>query len=87
MAEIIRVDGSREKIEKEKLTLEFMQQIVDGWIEIVGFPNGQALVCNEEGKLRNLPINKTATEIWKFHYGNTDVIAGDIILAEPGEIE
>ena len=38
--------------------LEAMQYEVDGYIETVTFPSANAvLVCNEEGKVKNYPIN------------------------------
>lgn len=86
MARIIKIDGSEEKVTK-KLTLEYMQEIVGGWIQVVSFPNGDQLVCNEEGKLKGLPVNKKATELWKSHYGNTDIIVGNVIIAKFDEID
>lgn len=38
-------------------TLEAMQQIVGGYIESVSFQR-EAVICNEEGKLRDLPYNR-----------------------------
>jgi hypothetical protein len=86
MAQIIKTDGTIETINKNKLTLSFMQETVGGYIEIV--PLGKKLlVCNEEGKLKNLPLNEKATQIWEAVYGKTDQIVGNIILAKQGEIE
>jgi hypothetical protein len=43
------------------ITLEYMQSVVDGYIEIADqIPAGSVMLqvwCNEEGKLRNLPLN------------------------------
>ena len=53
--------------------LDVFQQAVDGYIETI--PCGDALiVCNEEGKLRNLPVN--------FRYMNVypDYICGTVIV-------
>ena len=36
-------------------TLEALQEIVGGYIEIVSFPKDLIVVCNEEGRLRGLP--------------------------------
>ena len=38
-------------------TLEAMQQIVGGYIESVSFER-EALICNEKGKLLDLPFNR-----------------------------
>ena len=38
-------------------TLEALQGLVDGYIETVAVATDCVLICNEEGKLRNLPAN------------------------------
>jgi hypothetical protein len=38
--------------------LEEFQAIVDGWIETVSFTGELLIICNEEGKIRNLPVNR-----------------------------
>ena len=38
-------------------TLANLQRNVGGYIETVTFPDGLVVICNEEGKLRNLPEN------------------------------
>lgn len=87
MAKIIRVDGSEEIVDKEKLTIEFMQKIVGGYIQIVPMGFDAYMVCNEEGKLKHLPINIIATKIWEMFYGETDIITGNIIFANKEEID
>lgn len=37
--------------------LRFMQNFVGGNIETVASPSGYVLICNEEGLLKDLPIN------------------------------
>ncbi len=59
-------------------TLEAMQEIVGGYIQAVyPFPDEVALVCNEEGKLEGLPLNRAlgdkAGEIY-------DIISGTFFL-------
>jgi hypothetical protein len=83
MAKIIRVDGTEEPIEGE-LTLELMQGVVGGYIEIAYMQDGRMIVLDEEGKLKNKPVNEAATIL----YNNpNDFIVGDIILANEGEID
>lgn len=38
-------------------TLENFQRTVEGFIEIVPFTSDAVIVCNEEGRLRDLPFN------------------------------
>ena len=40
-------------------SLENLQKTVGGYIETVTLDNGVVLICNEEGKIRNMPYNFT----------------------------
>ena len=48
----------------EQMTLKEMQDAVGGYIEIVYDDGDMQIVCNEEGKLMDLPENEKATDIW-----------------------
>ena len=55
-------------------TLESMQETVGGLIQAVyPFEDSAALICNDEGKLMNLPMNRYVPEI-------RDVICGTFFL-------
>ena len=58
--------------------LESMQKIVGGSIQAVyPFDEPVALICNEEGKLLNLPLNRTLRD----DVGNVyDIISGTFFL-------
>ena len=44
-------------------TLEAMQEVVDGYMQAVyPFEEPVALICNEEGKLNGLPLNRALWE-------------------------
>lgn len=59
----------------EKFTLEELQAVVGGYIEIVTLPDRSLLVCHEEGRLRQLPLNKPASFIAnRIILGNVAVI-------------
>ena len=45
-------------------TLEEMQKFVGGYIEVVYASNGDQIVLDEEGRLKEKPINKEASEYW-----------------------
>ena len=66
-------------------TLEAKQKLVDGWIEMVCPPNHKddaVLICNEEGKLLNLPWNRPLTmENGKMY----DVICGSFLVVRAPE--
>lgn len=51
--------------------LEMLQSMVDGPIELLPLSDTAEIVCNEEGKLRNLPANRRITN---------DVLAGRFII-------
>ncbi len=67
------------------LDLETMQAAVGGYIEIQKSKDGKYdIVMNEEGKLRSLPINKLATNLYDHP---DDYIVGDVIIAPVGLID
>lgn len=45
-------------------TLKALQEAVGGYIETVTLDNGVVLICNEEGKLRDMPYNFTLRRIY-----------------------
>lgn len=45
-------------------TLEALQEAVGGYIETVTLDNGLVLICNEEGKLRDMPYNFTHRQMF-----------------------
>lgn len=62
-------------------TLENLQGFVGGYIEaIYPFDDSVAIVCNEEGKLDGLPLNRTIFT----DYGK-DIIAGNFLVIGTGE--
>ena len=65
---VLKKVGEEPKIMNVENTLEAKQKLVNGWIEVVSVTDDILLVCNEEGKLENLPPNLL------FDY---DYIAGD----------
>ena len=67
---------------EEKPTLEELQKLVGGYIEILYSPDGKQIVINEEGKMQGLPINYEATKIWLGTKHWHDVIVGDAVVLE-----
>lgn len=75
-------------------TLEELQKIVGGYIEIIRPPskNGAILVINEEGKLNNLPVNKLASEMWQENCSKgseraLDYVVGNVLLCHESQLE
>lgn len=79
---LVQVDGSL--VEKDFEGLEDLQSMVGGHIEMIWLGNsGQIAYINEEGKLRNLPLNNRATQIaidmgTQFRLG--DYIVGNMVI-------
>jgi len=62
------------------------QALVGGLIEIFPLEDGRILVCNESGKLEQLPVNVEATVIFRQTYRTRDVIVGDVFICKNSEI-
>ena len=66
------------KVEEIENTLEAKQAIVGGYIQaIYPWEDEIALICNEEGKLLNLPLNRL---LWDEDGNLIDYIAGTFII-------
>lgn len=64
------------------LTLEYLQGQVEGYIEAVR-PGDITIYINEEGKLKGLPINTRATELWwelDERFRGYDVLCGNVVV-------
>ena len=63
-------------------TLKDMQEFVSGYIEVVYLNKESMMIIDEEGKIKDKPINKEATDIAHKHQAifNTDYIAGDAMI-------
>ena len=90
MAKIYRTNGDVEIIEPKNGTdfqLEELSAIVGGYIECLNLTTDWSLlVCNEEGKLMNLPYNERATDLAR-NNGYNDYIVGDVLICKTGEVK
>lgn len=82
---VINHDGTTQNLPDGELSLEFMQSVVGGYIEIAHIGNDMLLVCNEEGKLIGLPFNTAATVFCAAH-GFNDTIVGNVIICDKNKI-
>jgi len=90
-ANIIAPDGSERIVrpsDKKKFSLTELQHYVDGLIEIVqlrpGYGGGTAY-CNEEGKLKNLPVNRRAGDMACICAD--DFIVGNFVIVKKEEVK
>lgn len=81
---ILRVEQYKPPFVKEiDPGLESLQSEVDGWIEtIYPFEDDIALICNEEGKINGLELNRALRDENGEVY---DVIAGPFLIVGCGE--
>lgn len=60
---------------QEEPDLETIQKTVEGYFTIVPLLNNKMMYVNEEGALKNLPVNQKASEIAGFKiYGKVLII-------------
>tara|TARA_R110000822_G_scaffold90457_1_gene209075 strand:+ start:3358 stop:3600 length:243 start_codon:yes stop_codon:yes gene_type:complete len=79
MATLLKSDGSKqEKVNVS--TLKSMQDMVGGYIEFIYLPKSKILIVDEEGRLKNYPLNQQASELCG------QLIVGDVILADNSEV-
>jgi len=62
----------------ESPSLADAQKFVGGWVEVVQVNDG-ILIIDEEGKLKDKPVNEVASKMYADKYGDADIIVGDAI--------
>lgn len=90
MAQVIKSSG--EVIETQPangtdFSLEELQTIVGGYIEVVSLRDGRLIVCDEQGKLKGKEHNQKATLIYQTNVPNWDHLVGDVLLCDVDEIK
>lgn len=84
MAKLLYADGRIKTVKPKdgkKFSLKELQQYVEGYIEIVHTPDGELLICNEEGRLQGLRPNLNATNAVQ------QLIVGNAVLCNPDQID
>lgn len=79
----LKTDGTKRGIETDTpLSLEDLQELVGGYIEFFEYNDREVGCCNEEGLMKNLPLNPHITDkdilgdvvIGRFEYTDEDRI-------------
>jgi hypothetical protein len=91
-AVLYRLDGTKSKIkvnsfvEARKFVCNYDPNAMG---EVVRLNNGELLLIDEEGKLKNYPINEKATSLAHLHEAiyPHDCIVGDALLFDENEFE
>lgn len=88
MATLLKADGTQSSLTNTEL--ETLQKAVGGYIETVPLSVHRLLIVDEEGKLKNKPVNKKATimlaEAWNTSH-LVDIIVGDVVIADKEELQ
>ena len=84
-ATIIYPDGREEKVSPANgndFSLEEVQKIVGGYVEVIGLSDDNILLLNEDGKLMGLAENVKANEIAVNHDAvfPEDYIVGNVLM-------
>jgi hypothetical protein len=89
---VLRVDGTVEAKDLKQASgiLSDLQGAVWGYIETVpafdtyrdedGRLHACVALCNEEGKLKQLPVNERATILWRGQCATSDTLVGDVVV-------
>ena len=64
-------------------SLSDAQKFVGGWVEVVAVNDG-ILIIDEEGKLKDKPINNASSKLYADKHGDADIIVGDAIYIPNG---
>ena len=76
---VIRVNGNEDTI--QDLELDTLQKAVGGYIELVHIGGGKVLIVDEEGLIKQKPVNYRATEM------SGRSIVGDVVLANYNDLD
>lgn len=85
MAQILRTNGTWDNVQPANgsdFSLQEVQAIVGGYVELVRLWDGRIMLINEEGKLEGLPLNAEATRLFLVERDGYDVIAGDALVCD-----
>ena len=63
-AAIVMASGEVQHLShRKKIKLEFAQEIVGGWVEMLKISATHIMLCDDEGLLKNKPTNSAATAL------------------------
>lgn len=90
MGKIYKADGMITTVEPKNGTdysLEELQGIVGGYIEVLPLNDDEIMVLNEEGKILGLDLNDNATELISEAGMWDDFIVGDVLVCKNDEVK
>lgn len=75
---VVEADGTLHKLGSDAMELRDWQWLVGGYIETVPGAKGVTLILDENGKLKNKPLNRVATSL----YLDFDALVGTVVVAD-----
>lgn len=75
----LKSDGTKE--EMTDTSLDSIQKAIGGYFEPIYLANDKVLLVDDEGKLKQKPLNHLASAM------ATKIIVGDVIVANIGELQ
>ncbi len=90
MATIYKTTGEQIEISPKNnkdFQLDELQEIVQGYIEIVNLNSSKIMVCNEEGAINKMPLNRKASKIYSDSIGECAAIFGDALVCDCSQVE
>lgn len=90
MATLYKVDGSEQEVlpaNGKGFTLDEMQALVGGYVQVIYLPDGSPCLMDEDGKSKNKPINQRATLMGRVAgTQGGDCIVGDFVVCKREEL-
>lgn len=98
MAQIIKTTGEVIEVAPKNGTdfsIEELQAIVSGYVEVIYLPDGRLILCDEDGRAKNKPYNHKATEemhkalggkLGAYRLGWYFGIVGDVLVCNENQI-
>ena len=86
---IVTADGETSVVdvpENGKRLYAIVRKVIGGYMENVypkGLPKGYVMIVDEEGKLKDKPVNDTGSYLYRSHV-HGDFIVGDVIILKLG---
>jgi hypothetical protein len=76
----VKEPGKKPELKDEKVTLEWLNKMVGGYIELYPIAGDAAIVCNEEGKITGLPDNFTFLDFRKGKIQRMESFVGTVVF-------
>jgi Domain of unknown function (DUF3846) len=90
MATLIKASGQQEEIKPwngTSFTLEQLQEHVGGYFEAHRLSDGKFMLVDEDGKMKQKPINRAASFLLFGKFTGLDFIVGDALVGTKEEFD